>query len=550
MALVEGDNSFTATASDGVNTSDLSPAIVITLDTIAPSIPTITTVSDTTNTTPTTIAGTADADSIIDLYHNTSFLVTQTADSLGNWQFTSVALVEGDNSFTATASDGVNTSDFSPATIITLDTINPLSPLSHHQFEDNLSDSTGNGNFGTINIGGTEVYVTGVDGKAFEFDSSSYITLDNPGDTFDFDVSDKFSVAFWIKKPSDPSPDVIMSDKATLWGTDSGWVLFTINSNVYLRMADGSSTIQSKILPTVLDDTWHHVVVVWTGGEDESDMTFYVDGAPAAAQDNSANSITTLSNTESVVVGTTAGGSNKLNGPIDDLRIYGFDLSSDQVDELFTPLSPLSHHQFEDNLSDSTGNGNFGTINIGGTEVYVTGVDGKAFEFDSSSYITLDNPGDTFDFDVSDKFSVAFWIKKPSDPSPDVIMSDKATLWGTDSGWVLFTINSNVYLRMADGSSTIQSKILPTVLDDTWHHVVVVWTGGEDESDMTFYVDGAPAAAQDNSANSITTLSNTESVVVGTTAGGSNKLNGPIDDLRIYGFDLSSDQVDELFILP
>jgi len=123
VVLAEGDNSFTATASDGVNTSDPSPATVITLDTIAPSIPTITTPSGTTNITPTTIDGTGDIGSIIELFNGASSLGNQTANGSGDWQFTNVVLAEGDNSFTATASDGVNTSDPSPATVITLDTI-------------------------------------------------------------------------------------------------------------------------------------------------------------------------------------------------------------------------------------------------------------------------------------------------------------------------------------------------------------------------------------------------------------------------------------------
>ena len=98
-------------------------ALSISINLAAPSIPTITTPSDTTNITPTTIDGTGDIGSIIELFNGASSLGNQTANGSGDWQFTNVVLAEGDNSFTATASDGVNTSDPSPATVITLDTI-------------------------------------------------------------------------------------------------------------------------------------------------------------------------------------------------------------------------------------------------------------------------------------------------------------------------------------------------------------------------------------------------------------------------------------------
>ena len=143
MVLAEGANSFTATASDGVNTSAVSGATIITLDTIAPSIPAITTPSGTTNVTPTTIDGTGDIGSIIELFNGASSLGNQTADGSGDWQFTNVVLAEGANSFTATASDGINTSAASGATIITLDTVMDLSP--HLTIiKDPINDNGGN----------------------------------------------------------------------------------------------------------------------------------------------------------------------------------------------------------------------------------------------------------------------------------------------------------------------------------------------------------------------------------------------------------------------
>jgi len=69
----------------------------------------------------------------------------------------------------------------------------------------------------------------------------------------------------------------------------------------------------------------------------------------------------------------------------------------------------LAHYEFENNLSDSTGNSNDGTINIGGSETYVTGLDGKALDFDGFTHIELANESN-FDFNGTDAFSVSTWF--------------------------------------------------------------------------------------------------------------------------------------------
>ena len=129
VTLTEGTNTFTATASDGTNKSAASPAVVITLDTIAPAVPAITTSPATVGSTPITIVGTAEAGTTVDLLkEGTSSVGTTTADGDGNFSFAGVALTEGANSFTATASDGPNTSAASSPVVITLDTETPPVP--------------------------------------------------------------------------------------------------------------------------------------------------------------------------------------------------------------------------------------------------------------------------------------------------------------------------------------------------------------------------------------------------------------------------------------
>ena len=127
VTLAEERNSFTATATDAaLNVSAKSGALVITLDTAAPAAPIFTNSTTTVSSSPVTLAGTAEADSVITLYKGETFVATATATG-GAFEFAGVTLAEERNSFTATATDASsNVSAKSGALVITLDTTAPV----------------------------------------------------------------------------------------------------------------------------------------------------------------------------------------------------------------------------------------------------------------------------------------------------------------------------------------------------------------------------------------------------------------------------------------
>ncbi|WP_247365049.1 Ig-like domain-containing protein, partial [Ralstonia pseudosolanacearum] len=98
-ALTDGSHSLTATATDAAgNVSPASSAFTLTVDTAAPAAPVIGTVTDdvapitgtvaaggSTNDTTPTLAGTAEANSTINVFDGTTLLGTTTADASGNW---------------------------------------------------------------------------------------------------------------------------------------------------------------------------------------------------------------------------------------------------------------------------------------------------------------------------------------------------------------------------------------------------------------------------------------------------------------------------------
>nr|WP_246513622.1 Ig-like domain-containing protein [Azospirillum picis] len=140
-ALSEGAHTLTAQAVDQAgNTSGLSTALTITIDTTpptAPSAPTLTAGSDSgssssdrlTNVTAPTFTGTAEASSVIDLLTGGSVVGTATADLSGLWTITASAQGEGGHTFTTRSRDAAgNTRDGSGSLLVTIDTTAPDAP--------------------------------------------------------------------------------------------------------------------------------------------------------------------------------------------------------------------------------------------------------------------------------------------------------------------------------------------------------------------------------------------------------------------------------------
>jgi len=118
----------------GIAQVPLDDLILTFSDSTIPDPPIITSPIDgTTITTDTvTLTGTADANNTIEVFDGITSLGNATADANGDWTFTTGTLTDGAHTFTATASDGVNTSESSTPVniIVTIDTTSPVQFLS------------------------------------------------------------------------------------------------------------------------------------------------------------------------------------------------------------------------------------------------------------------------------------------------------------------------------------------------------------------------------------------------------------------------------------
>ena len=124
-----------------------SPAI----DTTPPAAPVIS--GDTVNANTVTLTGTAEADSTITVFDNSTKLGTAATNSSGAWTYTTGALANGSQSFTATATDGAgNVSPLSSSLVMTLNA--PVNLVANGNFATgNFTDWTRGGNYTSTTYG-------------------------------------------------------------------------------------------------------------------------------------------------------------------------------------------------------------------------------------------------------------------------------------------------------------------------------------------------------------------------------------------------------------
>jgi WD40 repeat protein/serine/threonine protein kinase len=165
-----------------------------------------------------------------------------------------------------------------------------------------------------------------------------------------------------------------------------------------------------------------------------------------------------------------------------------------------------------------------------------------------NSVLSLDGDGDYVDcgnssvFEMSRQITVSAWIK--------VNTFDKkfqAIVTKGDKAWRLQRENETDALQFActglkvpsDRSSAVRGKM--DVNDGKWHHVVGVYDGTK----MCLYLDGELDVSA-SATGSIKT--NSDPVYIGENGERRRFWNGLIDDVRIYSYALSEEEIEDLFV--
>ena len=252
-----------------------------------------------------------------------------------------------------------------------------------------VADSSTNANKGTPT--GTTI-VTGKYGSARSFNGSSdYLTI---ADDDSLDIGSKLTITGWFKVTDTATNRTIIAKEAEYlirFNTDDTF-------NLYLHDGvDWEPHLTAIVNPSAGE--WHHFAVVYDSTLGSKHTKMYIDGALSREADRS---ITTSATTNPVFIGKRAS-SDYYSGLIDDLRIYNYARSADQITEdmnnrtASTGNDPVAHWRMDDGYINGVDDGDLTiaagstlTVNAGQTVVWNPG---KGINIEDTGSIAINASG-------------------------------------------------------------------------------------------------------------------------------------------------------------
>ncbi|WP_447087582.1 BapA/Bap/LapF family large adhesin [Enterobacter bugandensis] len=310
----EGSHVYTATATDEAgNVSDPSPAITITVDTVAPDVPVFDAVGGQpnggliTDATP-TVGGTGTTGDTVIVYNN-GVKVGSVGVVNGEWSFVLPPQQDGLLNITVAGVDAAgNVSAPSPVVSVTLDTLAPEIPvisavadsqLSNNQLytQDGTPTLTGTGEPGTtviVSVNGTPSAVTVTVQPDGTWSWTADATLPDATYTFTVSSSDPagnlsgssapLSVTVDTVAPADPGNMLLADEGTPLTGTGEEGSTITVKDSggtvigTGVVGSDGSFSI--ALSPAQLDPTTLTVTATDAAGNASADVPFIVTDSP------------------------------------------------------------------------------------------------------------------------------------------------------------------------------------------------------------------------------------------------------------------------------
>lgn len=373
-----------------------------------------------------------------------------------------------------------------------------------------LMDRSGNGNTGTWNGTGASHYTTGKFGNGGGFNGT-----DDWIDIPDTPVMTEFTVAAWIKTTNLTHQNIVSGYPNPAW---AGFYIGTSPTG-NAEWFDGVNWRTGSIV--VANGTWHHVVYIFNKGS----MEIAVDGKKDLVNSSNSQYASGAIN----IIGAMDGVKQRFfNGSMDDVRIYNRALTVSEVEGLYKYApGPLAHYTFDDSTSssqvqDSSGNGYTGTWNGTGSH-YTQGKVGKAGNFNGTNdYVAAGS------FTTLTQWTASMWIK-PNIVSP----SYQELLGGPTNAYGGLYLHGNKFqvYQSADYDS------INTVPVNAWTYVTAV----VDSDSLDLYINGV----FDKTYAVSPSFGGIPKIGVNAFTGNTEWYSGVVDDIRIYNYARTREQITE-----
>ncbi|OGM28541.1 hypothetical protein A2801_03815 [Candidatus Woesebacteria bacterium RIFCSPHIGHO2_01_FULL_41_10] len=393
----------------------------------------------------------------------------------------------------------------------------------------------------------------------------SAVSLDNSGDYVNVGAINRpvgtaaYTISTWLY------PTSLTGGNEIYCASNSALFCWWLSGNQIFMCADGTCSNQASSSSGVLTlNQWNHAVVTYDGS---SVYRHYVNGVDVTSDTSSGEQ--NLSGL-TFYIGADVGGGSYYGGKIDELKIYDYVLSNEQIQYEYNGGAVAHWWKFDectggtayDNAKNANGAaaGANGTITIAdagstytttgtcasgtGTEAWNAGTTGKR-----NASIGLDGTNDYVDagsdrVDSNADFSFAAWVYANTGTS-DVIMDERSVSFAGARMDIGYNGTGIPEFGVSDGTDQAIVSGTGSILNG-WHHLVGTW----DESATTayLYVDGQLVDTDTNGLVGDSEVADQFGIgVISGGAGGglgtTGYFDGRIDDVQIYNYLLTEDQV-------
>lgn len=339
-----------------------------------------------------------------------------------------------------------------------------------------LNGNTDNlGLFGNLAFTQTSTVVDSANGKIGACKEFTGGYLNAP---FDFTLGNAASYSAWVYYNSRPSSS--SNDWVFQAGTSSGYANTVLGFVTYTnRISVCIGGVYADYTYTLATGVWYHLAVTWDG----SIANFYINGDKVASY-TTLNSGTKKTATNLSLGANVVGSNTRIQGRINDLRIYDHCLSDKEVKELSQAL--IVHYKLEANSSTPNSYINLVANGWGGTDNWAYKTTGVYTDVPANTSITNSYGESNYTLEyipiIQDHtYQASAYVKKASGTS------------GYYIAWIPYDVDYNrIYAYQSIGFSSTKRTTLAQDLNpgDTTVYLTNVsnWTSfGTNESVLAFF---------------------------------------------------------------
>jgi hypothetical protein len=412
----------------------------------------------------------------------------------------------------------------------------------------------------------------GFSSKCVVFDGSNdYVTM---GNVLGYERTNAFSVSYWAKVSVGANGFVVAKQNSLGYGW--GCLADYSGAKSYLQLQSATGQVYVSA-PVPSDGAWHHIVWTYDGSSAAAGCSCFVDGQSVTVTTVTDTLSATIVNTGALVLGARNGASSFYKGRLDEIAIYGRELSLAEAQWLYNAGSPcdLTPTAGPDGLAawwrmgegdtyptlldsgassvpptvrDLSGNNYTGTMtNMESTDVVLDAPGrGMSVIFDGvDDYATA---GNQLDRERNLPISWSMWFKTTATTGWLLAKMDGAT---TYRGYGVYMTGGKLFLSLRSDAATSNEIYVGTTSafnDGEWHHLVWTYDGASTAAGCKCYLDGVLQTTSVVTDNLSATIANSSPLFLAARPTGglpaySTPFAGQLDEVAMYNKELSGSEV-------